>query len=75
MYSAVTALALSLPAALACVAQPGIPEATETITNSEPIEVASGECLTGAMPVTTAEPVPVGSRKREVINYLFLHPR
>ncbi|RYP78820.1 hypothetical protein DL769_003115 [Monosporascus sp. CRB-8-3] len=49
MYSAIAALALGIPTALACVAQPGIPEATETITKSEPIEVASGEVFDGAM--------------------------
>ncbi|KAJ4214919.1 hypothetical protein NW759_009942 [Fusarium solani] len=40
-------LALAMPIALACVAKNSIPEATETISNNEPIEVASGEVFDG----------------------------
>ncbi|KAJ3543399.1 hypothetical protein NM208_g3597 [Fusarium decemcellulare] len=40
-------LALGMPVAFACVAKGGIPEATETISNSEPIEVPAGEVFDG----------------------------
>ncbi|UPK92399.1 hypothetical protein LCI18_003334 [Fusarium solani-melongenae] len=40
-------LALAMPIALACVAKNSIPEATETISNNEPIEVAAGEVFDG----------------------------
>ncbi|KAI8716801.1 Pectate lyase [Fusarium sp. LHS14.1] len=40
-------LALAMPLALACVAKNSIPEATETISNTEPIEVAAGEVFDG----------------------------
>lgn len=47
MRSFVAALAFGLPAALACNAENAMPEATETITNSEPIYVAAGEVFDG----------------------------
>ncbi|KAL6362847.1 hypothetical protein LRP88_04160 [Fusarium phalaenopsidis] len=40
-------LALAMPIALACVAKNSIPEATETISNNEPIEVAAGDVFDG----------------------------
>lgn len=43
----IAGLAIGLPVALACNAQPGIPEATETISNSEPIYVGEGEVFDG----------------------------
>lgn len=47
MRSFAAALAFGIPAALACNGENAIPEATETITNSEPIYIASGEVFDG----------------------------
>ena len=44
----IAAVAFSLPLALACNGQPEIPEATETISNTEPIYVGEGEVFDGA---------------------------
>lgn len=41
-------MAFGLPAALACNGSNNMPEATETISGSEPIEVGEGEVFDGA---------------------------
>lgn len=47
MRSFAAALAFGLPAALACNGENSMPQATETISNSEPIYISSGEVFDG----------------------------
>lgn len=49
MQSVALVVAVALNGVLACNGQPGIPQATDHFSNSEPIEVASGEVYDGGM--------------------------
>lgn len=48
-FKLLAALAVAFPTVSACVGKDALPTATETISNTEPIEVAAGESYDGKM--------------------------